>query len=47
MTARDLDQAWRIIEFCVRDPARGFREAVAEELAALLAEIRKARKGKR
>lgn len=43
-TKRDLERAWGIVEMCVNDPTRGFRQAIAEEIANLLAEIRKNKK---
>ncbi len=46
MTQRDLDKAWSIFEHAIRDPTRGERQAVVEEIAHLLAEIRKLRKAK-
>lgn len=46
MTARDIDQAWRLIEFARKDVTRPFRQALAEEIAAILAELRKAKKAK-
>lgn len=39
MTDRDLDQAWAIVSYC-----RGDREAIAIEIAKLIAEIRRAKR---
>lgn len=46
-TKRDLEKAWAMVEMCVNDPTRGFREAIAEEIALLLAELRGLRKDRR
>jgi hypothetical protein len=47
MTARDLKQAWDIIHMCHADPSIDCpRTALAEQIALLLAELRKAKKAR-
>lgn len=44
-TQRDLDQAWGIIEMCARVySGDSFRAHLAEQIALLLAELRKAKR---
>ncbi len=47
MTARDIEKAEALIKYCWNDrTGRSFRQAVAEEIANLIAELRKAKKAK-
>lgn len=44
MTARDLEQAWGIVEMCAKMPDGNLRMHLAEQIALLLAELRKAKR---
>ena len=47
MTARDLDQAWNIVDMCARMPDGNIRMHIAEQIALLLAELRATKKALR
>ena len=40
-TQKDLEAAWSIIEMCWRDESQSFRLAIANEIALLIAKVRK------
>ena len=46
-SASDLNQAWGIINMCARMPDGNIRLHLAEQIALLLAELRKAKRAAR
>ena len=46
MTARDIEKAEALIKYCMRTPGNSFRGNLIDEIASLIAELRKAKKAK-